>query len=226
MKRTVEAEEIVLKDESGKTRVSLSVQGNNSVAMKFFDEGGTCRTAMGIRENGTPCYDLFGEDGSEKGKFQMLPTGEVGISLHDSEVRTIFGLERNGTPSFSIYNPEGERQVQLTMKGGGPHLAFYDRTGNIRSLYGVGEDSTSYLAFFDRSNQPIVELSTDTEDVVRLKLVQKDTDTKAVLMTGRQATQLVFDKGGRPRFIVGVTDEGEPMMLAMNEKGQIIFSAP
>ena len=105
--RTVEARQVVLKDDAGNTRAVL-----------------------GMRSAG-PGLTLYGPDGDKvEALLTVLQTGPV-LGLYDADgtTRALLGVTPKGA-SLTFNDAEGKLRAEMSFSGDAPQLTFFDREGN------------------------------------------------------------------------------------------------
>ena len=105
--RTVEARQIVLKDDEGHTRAVL-----------------------GMRSAG-PGLALYGAEGDKvQALLTVLQTGPV-LGLYDADgtTRALLGVTPKGA-SLTFNDAEGKLRAEMSFSGDAPQLTFFDRDGN------------------------------------------------------------------------------------------------
>jgi hypothetical protein len=104
---TVEARQIVLKDDEGNTRAVL-----------------------GMRSAG-PGLTLYGADGERvQALLSVLQTGPV-LGLYDADgtTRVLLGVTPKGA-TVTFNDAEGKLRAEMGFSGDAPHVTFFDRDGN------------------------------------------------------------------------------------------------
>lgn len=107
-KRTIEAEEIVLRDSSGNRRAMLYMRPGGA-SLAFLDANGTGRAAIGVFESGP---SLVMSD--QSGKQRILLTSD----------------SRNFLDDIAFWDSNGELRIMLGHGNEGTSLALYDKQGS------------------------------------------------------------------------------------------------
>jgi len=105
--RTIEARQIVLKDDEGNTRAVL-----------------------GMRSAG-PGLTLYGADGDKvQALLTVLQTGPV-LGLYDADgtTRVLLGVTPKGA-TVTFNDADGKLRAEMGFSGDAPHVTLFDRDGN------------------------------------------------------------------------------------------------
>ena len=127
-KRTLEAEEFILRDADGKVRARLAPLPNGT-HLHLYDDGGIMRASLGITEYGVGLafYDRSGEPQA------TLGSGPSAVAVRRCEPNGEEGFygEAEDAPVLIFYGRSQKPQVMLSMAGGRPHLRLFDEKGNL-----------------------------------------------------------------------------------------------
>jgi hypothetical protein len=106
---SLEAQQFLLRDSSGKLRGAMGVTSDGAVGLNFEDPAGRTRLTVDLAANGTPGVDLYDQDG---------------------KVRATIALGDDGLPGLGLYGPNGHLRTSLDVPAGKtPGLAFYKDDG-------------------------------------------------------------------------------------------------
>ena len=106
---TLEAQQFLVRDSSGKLRAALGVMSDGAVGLNFSDPSGRTRLTVDLAANGTPGVDLYDQDG---------------------KVRATMALGDDGLPGVGLYGPNGNLRTSLDVPAAKtPGLAFYKNDG-------------------------------------------------------------------------------------------------
>jgi hypothetical protein len=107
---TLEAQQFLLRDSSGKLRGSMGVLSDGAVGFNLEDTSGRTRVAVDLASNGTPGMDLFDQDGKMRATIALGPAGEPGVGLYgsDGHLRTALDAPKKDTPGLSFYHDNGK----------------------------------------------------------------------------------------------------------------------
>ncbi len=107
---TVEAQQFLLRDSSGKLRGSMGVLSDGAVGFNLEDTSGRTRVAVDLASNGTPGMDFFDSDGKMRATMALGPAGEPGVGLYgpDGHLRTALDAPKKDTPGLSFYHDNGK----------------------------------------------------------------------------------------------------------------------
>src|SRR5271156_159724 len=107
---TVEAQQFLLRDSSGKLRGSMGVLSDGAVGLNFSDPNGRTRITVDLASNGTPGVDLYDQDGKERATMALGDAGQPGLGLYgpDGHLRTSLDIPSEKTPGLSFYKDDGK----------------------------------------------------------------------------------------------------------------------
>ena len=107
---TLEAQQFLLRDSSGKLRGSMGVLSDGAVGINLEDTSGRTRVAVDLASNGTPGMDFFDSNGKMRATIAIGPTGEPGVGLYgpDGHLRTALDTPKKDTPGLSFYHDNGK----------------------------------------------------------------------------------------------------------------------
>ncbi len=106
---TVEAQQFLLRDSTGKLRGAMGVLPDGAVGLNLSDPNGRTRVTVDLASNGTPGVDLYDQEG---------------------KVRATMALGEAGQPGLGLYGPNGHLRTSLDVPGGKTAgLAFYKDDG-------------------------------------------------------------------------------------------------
>jgi hypothetical protein len=148
-KKTVEANEFVLKNADGNVRAKLSI----------------------VPPNVGPQLSLLGENGKELVTLTVIGNAPF-ISLRDpnDQERLTLSVQNDDMPSIDLRNANRKSQIELTVSPAGwGMLALLDSDGNHRSFL-VGSKAGARLSLFDEKG---FETTVGNSDVVSPTTGQK-----------------------------------------------------
>src|SRR5258708_6798656 len=107
---TLEAQQFLLRDSTGKLRGSMGVLSDGAVGFNLEDTSGRTRLAVDLASNGTPGMDFFDSNGKMRATIAIGPTGEPGVGLYgpDGHLRTALDTPKKDTPGLSFYPDNGK----------------------------------------------------------------------------------------------------------------------
>jgi hypothetical protein len=107
---TVEAQQFLLRDSSGKLRGSMGVLSDGAVGLNLSDPTGRTRVTIDLASNGTPGVDLYDQNGKERATMALGDAGEPGVGLYgpDGHLRTALDVPKKDTPGLSFYHDNGK----------------------------------------------------------------------------------------------------------------------
>jgi hypothetical protein len=107
---TVEAQQFLLRDSSGKLRGSMGVLSDGAVGLNLSDPNGRTRVTLDLASNGTPGVDLYDQNGKERATVALGDAGDPGVGLYgpDGHLRTALDVPKKDTPGLSFYKDNGK----------------------------------------------------------------------------------------------------------------------
>jgi hypothetical protein len=107
---TVEAQQFLLRDSSGKLRGAIGVLSDGAVGLNFSDPNGRTRLTLDLAANGTPGLDLYDQDGKVRATMALGDAGEPGLGLFgpNGNLRTSLDVPAAKTPGLAFYKDDGK----------------------------------------------------------------------------------------------------------------------
>jgi hypothetical protein len=107
---TLEAQQFLLRDGSGKLRGAMGVLSDGAVGLNLSDSNGRTRVTVDLASNGTPGVDLYDQDGKERATMALGDTGQPGLGLYgpDGHLRTSLDVPAAKTPGLAFYRDNGK----------------------------------------------------------------------------------------------------------------------
>ena len=107
---TVEAQQFLLRDSSGKLRGSMGVLSDGAVGLNLSDPSGRTRVTVDLASNGTPGVDLYDQDGKVRATMALGDAGQPGLGLYgpDGHLRTSLDIPAKKTPGLAFYKDDGK----------------------------------------------------------------------------------------------------------------------
>jgi hypothetical protein len=166
-KKTIEANEFILKDSGGKVRAKLEMVGTLPV-MTLFDEKGNASVRMngGINENLGAAISLFDSRGQERESFRVLQDGPA-LALQDSKGknRGIFGFsESRHETLLAVFDMDGNLRGQFGGTSNGATVELYDSKQALRGIFSGGENDAE-LVLVDAKGSVQTALTGSSVDV-------------------------------------------------------------
>jgi len=206
VEKEIRAQKIVLVDDEGNMRVSLSAVGDTP-GLVLYNEKGMRRGEMSI--------NLFGTTGL----YMYNPKGQVNISL-SSVKDTAFFVLRNANdtksvgmssePEISLTDKNGNDRIHLQLADIGPSIQLIDEKCNPRITQSTTKDGSG-LIMFDDNGKPRIQLGTikdgpmllmaDEKGAPRASLGISSTKTPdGKTITYPESTLLLFGPDGKETF--------------------------
>lgn len=136
-KRTVEAEEFVLKDAVGRVRARLEMESTDRPTLSLLDARGV--PLISIMAGETPSLTLS-KYGGQQVQLGSFGSDLFGLALYRKDNASPFGgLQAavgvfKGSPGFELYNGVGQA-VGLDLDFGDPKLSLRDSSGESSTIY-------------------------------------------------------------------------------------------
>ena len=107
---TVEAQQFLLRDSSGKLRGAIGVTSDGAVGLNLSDTSGRTRLTLDLAANGTPGLDLYDQDGKVRATMALGDAGEPGFGLYgpNGHLRTSLDVPAAKTPGLAFYKDDGK----------------------------------------------------------------------------------------------------------------------
>jgi hypothetical protein len=107
---TLEAQQFLLRDGSGKLRGAMGVLSGGAVGLNLSDSNGRTRVTVDLASNGTPGVDLYDQDGKERATMALGDAGQPGLGLYgpDGHLRTSLDVPAAKTPGLAFYDDNGK----------------------------------------------------------------------------------------------------------------------
>ncbi len=107
---TLEAQQFLLRDSSGKLRAAMGVTSDGAVGINLDDGTGRTRLTVDLAANGAPGVDLYDQSGLRRMTIALGSAGEPGIGLYGphGNLRASFEVPKADTPGLSFYRENGK----------------------------------------------------------------------------------------------------------------------
>lgn len=107
---TLEAQQFLLRDSSGKLRGAMGVLSDGAVGLNLSDPGGRTRLTVDLAANGTPGVDLYDQDGKIRATMALGDAGDPGLGLYgpNGHLRTSLDVPAAKTPGLAFYKDDGK----------------------------------------------------------------------------------------------------------------------
>ncbi len=227
-KKTLEAEEILLRGPNGETRAKLGMNDSgDAVRLSLLDRKGTPRAGLAVTNDG-PILALMDEN--ERVRTHIDSKGMSILSAKGDNQLLIFGGEDTG-PVIEFFDRVGRRRVEFNLdaRDGAPTLLLNGSDQTTRTLLVAGSEATlsltgpveveltasakvSSLGFFDTEKRSGGSLHPKGKPRMALKVDRED------------ATVAMADSGQNAQAYIGVLPDGPHLGLIKN--GRPSFEAP
>jgi hypothetical protein len=107
---TVEAQQFLLRDSTGKLRGSMGVLSDGAVGLNLSDASGRTRITVDLASNGTPGVDLYDQDGKVRATMALGDAGQPGLGLYgaNGHLRTSLDVPGGETAGLAFYKEDGQ----------------------------------------------------------------------------------------------------------------------
>jgi|SRR5215469_4825979 len=107
---TLEAQQFILRDSSGKLRAAMGVTSDGAVGINLDDGGGHTRLTIDLDTSGNPGVDLYDQGGLRRVTVALGSTGEPGIGLYgpNGHLRASLDVPKAQTPGLAFYHDNGK----------------------------------------------------------------------------------------------------------------------
>ncbi|HUN59214.1 MAG TPA: hypothetical protein VMU41_13960 [Candidatus Binataceae bacterium] len=108
--QSVDAQQFVLHDSTGKIRGGMGVMPDGSVGFDLEDPGGRARLTVDLTASGIPGIDLYDQNGTLRATLALGPQGTPGFGLYDAsgKLRTSLDVPAAKTPGLAFYHTDGK----------------------------------------------------------------------------------------------------------------------
>ena len=110
-RRTVEAEEFVVRDSTGMRRAKLGMSEDGWVRLRLFDKDGARCVSIGVTPEGSARLRLYDQHGAPRAGLAVFPeNGGEGVVLNDQggNPRMTFSLLEDGAADLRILDVDGK----------------------------------------------------------------------------------------------------------------------
>ena len=155
-RKIVTAEEFRLVDNSGRTRVLLSLlRGKPRLIMT--DEKGEFRIELGMGPGEQPALWLRDQNGISRAQLALTALGNPNLEFSDKNNlnRISLGLTMEGSPALFLRDEQEKERVALWQEKGELGLALADPEGRPRAHLAMKDGSKPSLAFYDEDRKVI-----------------------------------------------------------------------
>jgi hypothetical protein len=107
---TIEAQQFLLRDSSGKLRGAMGVLSDGAVGLNLSDPDGRTRVTVDLASNGTPGVDLYDQNGKVRATMALGDDGDPGVGLYGAKghLRTSLDVPAAKTPGLAFYKDDGK----------------------------------------------------------------------------------------------------------------------
>lgn len=108
--QTLEAEQFVLRDSTGKLRGVMGLGENGAEGISLVDNKGATRMTIDLSADGSPGIDLYDGNGKLRATLATGQHGTPGFGFYDEngKLRTALDIPARRTPGLSFYHPDGK----------------------------------------------------------------------------------------------------------------------
>jgi hypothetical protein len=173
--RTVEAEQIIIRDSRGNRRAELGLSSEGSaVGLRLCNQAGQDRLELTVGSDGAPILRVCDQAGKVRVGLGVTADGWTMLALFDQaeKGRAHLSVKPDGSPDLNFRDQTGTRraEVGLTLEGE-PWLALFDQAGETRSVLGLKPDGSPDLNFRDQTGTVRADISVARDGVPGLVLL-------------------------------------------------------
>ena len=206
--KSLELERLVLKDKAGRVRAELAVQDDGSAGLTLKDREGRDRLEMSIAADELVGYRIFDKNHNQRFETGFYPDGEMRLDFEDGNGIQQISLKTDAEHDSALSFLNKNEKTRLTL-GSDAHevsgMNIYDVEGRRRLTAVVGGPQGGLgIEVYNERTERIINLG------------NKD----------RAHGLSLFDGQGKPRFGVGVFDEGQANLNFRDPEGKLIYVAP
>jgi hypothetical protein len=223
--KEIEAQRLVLKDKTGKPRITLGVDDDGQAVISMIDADGTERLGLKVDNHSTPSVLLRDKAGKARLQLTARTDGSafVGVLDQNQTPRIAIETESHGNARLVLSNPKQQPQIELMSSAQANTVRLYDESGKVRiqtrtSTNGpsisladqsqhrrlvleVRPDGAPGARFFGPNGKPRLQLSADAQGVPSLALNDENARARAEMSArpGNTTALILFDENGRDR---------------------------
>jgi hypothetical protein len=149
--RALVAGELRLTDESGRTRLLLTLV-RDKPRLFMLDDQGEYRLEMGLGTTGEPHIWLRDKEGASKVQVALTGKGLPSFTLADQKGRdrAVLALSQEGEPTLIFRDTAGKDRVALWRDNKSEGLALADETGKPIAALSAEEKGKPTLSYFSK----------------------------------------------------------------------------
>lgn len=153
---TVNARNFAVLDQTGKRRITLSVNPNGLASIDLYDSAGVSRSQLGVLPDGTSIFAFSDKDGKPVTVLNAAAkSGSAALAFLNPNGTTRADLAlKDGEPSFALSDHNGNRLLRLEVQSDQPTIALYDSQSKWRTLLTLNSDGTPEFGFADQNARP------------------------------------------------------------------------
>lgn len=133
-RRTLDAEEFILRDSAGTPRAVLSLKAEGAPTLAFFDPSGKTRAWLGVRRGGSPYLVFADHAGKPRAGLSVKDDGSPDLTFIDfiGNPRALLQVPSDGQASLALYDHLGRTRAGLGVsRNGSPELRLFDKDGKV-----------------------------------------------------------------------------------------------
>jgi hypothetical protein len=203
--KSVEAEHFVLRDNAGKRRGVLEVNGGGLVVLSLSDKDEKPRAFIALANDGSPILSLLDEQGRQRVSLNTSKDfGGSVVNLMDMDGKIRLGMavrDDGGVPTLDLRDKDEKRRIILgMMPDGSGTLDFNGENESLRIRIGLGRDLPRLL-FFDKQASPRLGMVVSPTGMVGLDVLTEEKRMSLGLeATGKMSLRIIDNKTDKAIF--------------------------
>ncbi len=217
-RRVVEAQEFVVKDDSGRVFARLGSQAGLP-SLTLFDKNQTPRVTLDLAPDDGLHLSFVDKAGRLRAGIFTAQNGDPGIFFADKagKVRISIEVSKNDTPRLDLSDKEGKSRAQLIiLEDGQPVLRLSDPEEKPLAILATTPGGGSGLSLWDQREKLRAVLRTSSDGRPGLELRDEDGKLRAAL----GSTSLQTAQTGE------VTQRAESSLVLFDRDGKALWRAP
>ncbi|MGQ0614846.1 MAG: hypothetical protein ACT4PV_14010 [Planctomycetaceae bacterium] len=231
---SLEVERLTLKDEAGRVRAVLRMEGD-SPRLELMDGNGKRRLLLAVDEEGDPGLVLTDTQGVNRAAIALADAGSSYLTLRDGDKRSRVLLFFDAAREHAglILHAANEKQgvvlgAAAQGKFGSVLIAAADAEGTHRALLGINDNGRPQATLQDAKGQTCAGLVLEEDDLGVLFAVDRVRESR--VFVGRRTRDAsseftVRDKRGNT-LTAEADDAGVPRLRLRNSLGEIVWEVP
>jgi hypothetical protein len=200
--KILEAEQFILRDSTGVTRLELFVRPDKSAGIALNDDHGKKRMGISIAPDGTSGIGLYDEQDESRLTLRLDEAGQPGLVL--------FGKQQENTVALDVVDDQGSSFTIVSNKGKRKVLLQALNTGYSGLLLRNGQQTGS------------ASIAVDPDGTQRILLAEHPVKPRFGVTSGLDGRTVIdiFDKNQVQRLALGMTDDAGSALVMSDPTGR------